>query len=141
MKTVTIMKGGMLMHMMIIAPTTLHRIKTNFSVSLTRVLSMVLTSLEKRFNMRPSGVVSYTDMGALMARDNIMLCDVKADWVAPIVNITMPIAMKTPEKKWEIHYVSNFHYDSLIEFHRPIETVRSTLYQSKEGIYTDSHVS
>ncbi|KAG1678458.1 Y-box factor [Nymphon striatum] len=84
-------ESGMFAQIMIIAPRTLQIVNVNASISTMRVVSIVFTSRENRFMIRPIGVVSKNDIGALITLSSIILWIFLAAFVDPTVKVRIPI--------------------------------------------------
>lgn len=67
---------------------TIPNVSMYIRIASVRLLSIVSTSLEKRLVMRPSGVVSKNDIGALSVRVMALLSITLLDFVPRIVNET-----------------------------------------------------
>ena len=70
----TIAKMGVAMRMTMSVETTVNTVIMNPRSDLGMVSSIVYTSFENRFSIRPSGVVSKKAMGDSMMLSSIMLC-------------------------------------------------------------------
>lgn len=88
MKGITTMNHGVEYEMTINTAMVLKNIMIQNRMDIGSTLSMTSTSFEKRFRIRPSGVVSKNDIGRRIELFSSLLCKSRAARRHPIANTT-----------------------------------------------------